>query len=184
MKTLEKENYAKEQSQAQLSAIVEAVENLDMAGAVRNEVNKLTRDALIAALRDAGEYSADVAPYHPTEDLQELLTLSMVEGEAESIIGDWNEDSADDQLREMPLSIEFRSGWQDVLPLEVSEFCILLSTGGPACRIVGGINSDGEPFHARLEYQDWGTPWTQLFSMSDHERDCLAIFCARLVFIG
>ncbi len=33
-------------------------------------------------------------------------------------------------------------------------------TGGPATRIIGELNEHGEPTRARLQVQDWGTPWT------------------------
>jgi hypothetical protein len=45
--------------------------------------------------------------------------------------------------------------------MEASEFCILLCTGGPAARILGELDEHGEPYRAWMEYQDWGTPWTQ-----------------------
>ena len=32
---------------------------------------------------------------------------------------------------------------------------------GPHVRITGKLNQHGEPESARLEYQDWGTPWTE-----------------------
>ena len=42
------------------------------------------------------------------------------------------------------------------------EFEILLCTGGPACRIVGDLDESCQPSSARIEHQDWGTPWTEL----------------------
>lgn len=67
------------------------------------------------------------------------------------------------QIQEDPLSIEVRSDWhaigeQDVYPVE---YQILLCAGGPACRIVGELNEHAEPEAARIEHQDWGTPWTE-----------------------
>lgn len=62
---------------------------------------------------------------------------------------------------ESVLSTEVRSDWQrDVEDWTASEYRILLSTGGPATRITGTFNEYGEPETARLEYQDWFTPWT------------------------
>ena len=34
--------------------------------------------------------------------------------------------------------------------------------GGPAVRIVGELNQDGEPVTATLEHQHWFTPWTRV----------------------
>jgi hypothetical protein len=36
---------------------------------------------------------------------------------------------------------------------------ILISTGGPALRMIGRLEGF-EPASARLQHQDWGTPWT------------------------
>lgn len=61
------------------------------------------------------------------------------------------------------LSVEFRSDWNPVGTLgkdvEMTEYRILLSTGGPACQITGTLGAHGEPETAILEHQDWGTPW-------------------------
>jgi hypothetical protein len=71
-------------------------------------------------------------------------------------------ESAQTAIQEDPLEVTVRSGWRapgadrDARP---EEFCILLSTGGPASRIVGTLNAHGEPETARLEVQDWGAPW-------------------------
>lgn len=61
-----------------------------------------------------------------------------------------NEDAAQQIINEDALSAEI-----------VKSYEILLCTGGPAARIVGELNDGGEPTTARLEYQDWGTPWTE-----------------------
>lgn len=72
-------------------------------------------------------------------------------------------DAALKAITESPLSVEIRSGWfapgnLDAAPVE---YQILLCTGGPAVRIVGELGNDSEPETARIEYQDWGTPWTE-----------------------
>src|SRR6266436_6720207 len=57
------------------------------------------------------------------------------------------------------LSVSVRSEWQTPCSqLTPAEFQILLCTGGPACRIIGDLDG-GDPTTARLEYQDWFTPW-------------------------
>lgn len=60
-----------------------------------------------------------------------------------------------EQMYEEPLSIEVGGWWSPGEEPEPSEFRILLSTGGPACRLVGSIDCDG----TTLEAQDWFIPW-------------------------
>jgi hypothetical protein len=67
-----------------------------------------------------------------------------------------------EEIQESPLSLQIRSDWSDLgSALEPAELCILLSTGGPALRIVGTLGRFNCPEDCRLEYQDWGTPWTE-----------------------
>lgn len=71
-------------------------------------------------------------------------------------------ESARETIQESPLAVDVRSGWHSVgAQSEPEEFQILLSTGGPALRIVGKLGLFNCPEHSRLEWQDWGTPWTE-----------------------
>lgn len=76
-----------------------------------------------------------------------------------------NEEEAQQHIHEDPLSVQVRSGWYDIGALDTDtepvEYEILLCTGGPAVRIRGSLGLHGEPVSARLQYQDWGTPWTE-----------------------
>ena len=78
---------------------------------------------------------------------------------------------AQTRIEEDPLSVEVRGEWH--APggdgAKPSEFMILLCTGGPAVRIIGELNQFGEPDEARIEYQDWFTPWQTLFDASGEE---------------
>lgn len=90
-------------------------------------------------------------------------------------IGRSLEDAADavrQRIHEDALSVEVRSGW--VAPgawdaamgrdrAKPEEYRILLCTGGPACQIVGEVSEHGEPETARLQVQDWFTPWTDFY---------------------
>jgi hypothetical protein len=72
------------------------------------------------------------------------------------------QEKAIEAIREDALSCEVRGGW--VAPMEqmhAEEFRLLLGTGGPAVRIIGTLSQYGEPDSARLETQNWGTPWTE-----------------------
>ena len=67
------------------------------------------------------------------------------------------------RIADHPLHVLVRSDW--TLPgdsMEAAEYQILLCTGGPAVRIVGELDR-GTPCSARLEYQDWDTPWLPYF---------------------
>lgn len=67
-----------------------------------------------------------------------------------------------EEIQDSPLSLQVRSDWSDLGSApEPTELCILLSIGGPALRIVGTLGRFNCPEDCRLEYQDWGTPWTE-----------------------
>lgn len=86
----------------------------------------------------------------------------------------------EEAMREAPLSVEIRSGWLepgDGASMDPDEFRILLSTGGPALRIMGELNH-GEPSRCWLEHQDWGTPWTRYFSRSADRANALRWFAS------
>jgi hypothetical protein len=86
----------------------------------------------------------------------------------------------EEELLEAPLEVLVRSDWHSpgVEPTFSGEYLILMSTGGPAVRIIGDLCSDGEPQTARIEYQDWVTPWTALDPVSDEEmKDLLEFAC-------
>jgi hypothetical protein len=92
---------------------------------------------------------------------------------------DWDDirEAADTHLRELPLSVEVRSGWVpygDPGAAEPEEFQILLCTGGPAVRIRGRFGNHG-PAAAWFEHQDWGTPWTELVGV--HNDTALDFAC-------
>ena len=71
-------------------------------------------------------------------------------------------EEAETEINESPLSVTVRSGWEtSPHGLTAEEYMILLTTGGPALRITGDLNEYNEPETATLEYQDWGTPWTE-----------------------
>lgn len=109
-------------------------------------------------------------------DAQELTELEEAAGDCES------REDAEQRIHEDALSVEVRTDWhavgdEDTKP---THFNILLCTGGPAARIIGELNEYGEPTRAWLEYQDWGTPWTQYF---DADQDTLLTY-ARCFYFG
>jgi len=102
------------------------------------------------------------------DESEELAELIAAAGECES------REEALERIYEDPLSIEVRSAWTSLgEPLSADEFCILLTTGGPAVRIVGQLDN-GSPSRPRLEVQDWGTPWTEYRAI---EESVLESYC-------
>ena len=116
-------------------------------------------------------------------ELIDALQTANNDGTAEYEGEEYDEDGIRQLIQEDPLSVEVRCGWHmpggDAYP---EEFCILLCTGGPAVRIVGDLGSDGEPLHPRLEYQDWGTPWTRYRATTTEEDDSLLAYCREFYF--
>ena len=85
------------------------------------------------------------------------------DGDVSEIETDEAQGKAQTEIQEDVLSVRVRDGWRDAgQPSDgPEEYELLLSTGGPATRIVGTLNGYSEPETARLEAQDWGTPWTE-----------------------
>lgn len=84
--------------------------------------------------------------------------LARMESAREHVV---DEDDARDAILEDALSVEVRSDWHTPGDSGAdTEYCILLSTGGPATRIIGDLNQWKQPVSATLQIQDWGTPWT------------------------
>ena len=110
--------------------------------------------------------------YKKQEDLEAWGTGSNVYN--------WTSEGIVERAREEALSVEFRSGWcsnfEDAKP---EEFKILLSTGGPACQIIGKIDYGScEPIDIEIQYQDWGTPWTSHeISYNQDDYQALEWFC-------
>lgn len=125
--------------------------------------------AMVARLEHCEECDGDEDCDLTDEDIREGLGYGSQEPITDEMREEYHDrDAAEEAIHDDPLSVEVRSDWQNIgEELTPSEYCILLCTGGPACRIVGDL--DGEPTSARLEYQDWGTPWTELITTgSDH----------------
>jgi hypothetical protein len=100
--------------------------------------------------------------------------------ELEEAAGDCTDrEDAEQRIQEDPLSLQFRSGWANSKEeFEVEEFELLLSTGGPAVRIIGEVR-DGEPHRPRLQAQDWGTAWTDYL---DQSTNVLETYCRCFCF--
>lgn len=113
--------------------------------------------------------------------LEMVQTLQRIRADTERYGERYKEDGrtledAEQAIHEDALSVEVRSDWH--APGEQAlggngEYCILLCTGGPAVRVVGELTC-GEPETARMEVQDWFTPWVEFRPIADkaeHAKD-------------
>jgi hypothetical protein len=92
----------------------------------------------------------------------------------------------EERLRDGVLEVCVRSGWYYPGSVKDSngnaeEFKILLTTGGPALRIVGELNEHLSPLNNRMEYQDWGTPWTE-YRLTNEEQEAVDWYCSLFYF--
>jgi hypothetical protein len=190
--TIKTDNQAAEQAEAQYSSIVQ------MLAAVSCDYDRLAelkgeREELAKAVKEL-ECSHEEAKQNGFAfgtgkgDLTEARE-ALVQWEADNAVelaeledaaGDCTDESkARQAIQDDPLEVRVRSNWTSPgETLEAGEFMILLCTGGPAVRIVGELNR-GEPCRAWLEYQDWGTPWTQWFGASS---DTLCEYASNFFF--
>jgi hypothetical protein len=135
-----------QQARGQLASI------RDMVAALECDYDRL---AELRQEREGFESAHGDARDWPAAD--ELAELEAAAGDCES------EEQARERIEEDPLSVEVRTDWHSPGATDASstpaEYRILLCTGGPACQVVGDLNEHGEPTTARLQHQDWFTPW-------------------------
>lgn len=105
----------------------------------------------------------------------ELDELEAAAGDCEST------DDAEERIHEDPLEVQVRGDWYspggDGDTGEPVEFFILLCTGGPAVRLVGDLPVD----RVSIEYQDWGTDWTELHDVDGTDRDAMETYARRFL---
>lgn len=155
----------KETGRAAYAAIDEMVDALDV-DYERLEELREERQAFLDQLAESesaterGRISDEFKEWKEAyeDELKELDAAS-------SDCADWEE--AQRRIHEDALSIDVRTGWYSIGERPESfEFNILLTTGGPAVRIMGELDDNREPCRAWLEVQDWGTPWTRYYDAS------------------
>jgi hypothetical protein len=139
-------------------------------------------DSITAAWEAYGFCAEEGEGKYLSTEAKACLKEHGYDGTNHDVVGEWIEDA----MREAPLSVDVRcSSWQapsdtDFVP---DEFQILLSTGGPALRIMGELDQWGQPARCWLEHQDWGTPWARYFSRSADRSTALRWF-AGLFYYG
>ena len=110
---------------------------------------------------------------------RELLSRGWAEDQDRETIAE----AIDQEIQEDPLSVQVRSDWEDIgAEMQPAEFEILLSTGGPATRIVGELNQYKWPTRPRLQHQDWFTPWTEYLDATSAQDEALDWFCGMFYF--
>lgn len=176
------QNYALEQAKAQAASIIVMVTALnvdyDRLEELKDELSALEFD-----LSEAGNTEEEIGALKAlaewrTEYAEELRELE------EAANGNTNSDMALEAIQNDPLDVQVRSDWYNPHLHDgsdtPSEFSILLCTGGPAVRIRGELDEYLNPTRAWIEYQDWGTPWTQLLNEIDQET--LLTYCQQFYF--
>lgn len=166
----DKDEHAKANAASWLESIREMVGKLTRKGAAEIFAEEQNREQVIAFL---DEFDCPVEPERwdgeSDTELREFLVDAIRDGGFEPDDFKFDEESARETIQESVLSVEVRSDWyspgadSDDDSRKPSEFCILLSTGGPALRLIGELDENGQPTRAWLEYQDWGTPWTHYY---------------------
>jgi hypothetical protein len=173
------QNHAHEQAQSQLESIIAMVAALncdfDRLEELGDERARLVCDADEAAdCATADIERANLAAWDK-ENGEELAELEKDAGDCKDA------DEARQRIEEDALEVQVRADWHNVGEVHAtpSEFYILLCTGGPAVRIMGELDNHLQPCRAWLEYQDWGTPWTQYFgdNMDSDALDALLAYC-------
>lgn len=123
------------------------------------------------------------------KDIAEKVKALTDAVESKTLSGNEHADAieqAQTAINEDPLSIEVRSDWWTLDQYaeeskKPSAFKILLCTGGPAVQIIGELNEYCEPESARIEHQDWGTPWTE-YRLTADEQETLLEYCRQFYF--
>ena len=94
---------------------------------------------------------------------RDIRILKYLENRTDSM---WREDHLIN-INNSALEVSVRDEWRSVEREDSgnvpAEYQILLSTGGPAFRIVGRLDRYAEPKSATLQFQDWGTPWVDVW---------------------
>lgn len=159
MQTLTDESHSLNQAKSKLEGIKEMIRACSIETAAEDFSKTLSESACIRFLEENRE---DLSEMGDLEQLREKVASWLAAG-CEMTGFSFNEDDARQAILEHPLEIQVRSDWESPgTELRPTEYFVLLCTGGPEVRIIGGLNDRLEATDARLEHQDWGTLWTEL----------------------
>jgi hypothetical protein len=96
------------------------------------------------------------------------------------------DDRIHNEIDASALTVSVRSGWytpgsDDHQP---EEFEILLCTGGPAVRLIGTLDNQGQPDSVSMQVQDWFQPWTGFDPATGDEEDDVLLAYAQCFEFG
>lgn len=173
-------DYGLEQAKAQATSVARMVAALecdyDRLEELREELQEAHFDS--GSSLSFAEWCVDQLNSNTSTFEDTLKELAELEDAAN---GCEDQEEAQQAVQDDALSVEVRSAWQTLgETLTASEFCILLCTGGPAVRIVGELDEHLTPCRAWIEYQDWGTPWTEL--VGDISSSTLVSYASQFYF--
>ena len=155
-----------------------------MKNSKKNTAAKVTKqNTLSAASRAETDNRAEDQARAQLASIVEMVAAMRAADNADD---DDQREAAREAIESDPLSVEVRQDWHSVgaKPEDTAcEFRILLCTGGPAVQIVGELNEHSEPERARLQFQDWFTPWQDLRGVSAEDEAALLDYC-RVFYFG
>jgi hypothetical protein len=136
-----------------------------------------------------GTGRADTAPNNEEEDCKTCQgngEIDCPEGKDSDDPEAWHDsERARQRIEEDALSVEVRGDWHtpgsEDSDGEATEYQILITTGGPAARIVGELDR-GQATSAKFEYQDWFKPWTEAYT--DSADDAVMLKYAQTFYFG
>lgn len=162
----------KDERQTLIDECIDAIAELDRIGAQSPaDTESIQHSAQLVDYQEACERLTDAETaleVFQAVDGDELAELIADAGEFEDA------DEARTRIDEDPLEITLTGSWQvgEEKP-EADKFIILLTTGGPAVRIVGELDRYNQASHAWIEYQDWFTPWVEYSGDAVSQSDLL-----------
>jgi hypothetical protein len=111
-------------------------------------------------------------------EMAEALQAAMDVGDDDAL------EDAERRIQEDALSVELRRDWYIPGSSEdpaATHFRVLLCTGGPAVQIYGSLTEHAEPDVVFLQYQDWGTGWTD-YPITGKQGDAIKLYLSRFYF--
>jgi|SRR5882757_1301332 len=143
-------------------------------------INKLKADLSDKRTKEE-QFKLDAANYAKTSvaNIREMVEALEAAGQ------DYKKrEEVQQTIQEDALAVEVRSSWYapgDTDAAKPSEYNILITTGGPAARIIGDLDQYGQPTNARFEYQDWFQPWTEV-PLQSKDTDILRTYVQEFYF--
>lgn len=162
-------NHALEAANGALQSIVDMVKALKVDYGRLEELRE-ERDDLHLQMHDDVPGSDEAFKEWEAEYAEEWGDLELGAGDCE------DREDALTLIHESALEVKVRSGWSYAGCIHniPREFRIVLTTGGPHIELRGELDENQRPTSAKLLYQGWGEPLTELSVSSEDYRYLLA----------